>query len=186
MIFEEYTCRLGDKNILLRSPKQSDADIMRECQKQISGETRFLTCNEDEVNFTQGQEAQFIQENNDAPDHIIICAFVDGEYAGNCMLDNKAYSGGTRRKQHRGGVGIGLKQKYTGFGLGRLMLMHLLEIAKKCKYEQVELIVVSNNSRARNLYESFGFKEYGCIPKANKYDDGTYSDDILMVLDLRD
>ena len=32
---------------------------------------------------------------------------------------------------------------------------------------------------------SLGFKECGRIPNGNKYDDGTYSDDILMVLSLR-
>ena len=36
--------------------------------------------------------------------------------------------------------------------------------------------------RAFHLYESLGFKEYGRIPNANKYDDGTYDEDILMVL----
>ena len=46
--------------------------------------------------------------------------------------------------------------------------------------------MVEGNDRAYHLYESLGFKECGRVPNANKYDDGTYSDDILMVLSLRD
>ena len=57
---------------------------------------------------------------------------------------------------------------------------------KEQGYEQAELTVVEGNDRAYHLYESLGFKECGRVPNANKYDDGTYSDDILMVLSLRD
>lgn len=35
-----------------------------------------------------------------------------------------------------------------------------------------------------HMYESFGFVETGRIPRANKYDDGTYADDIFMVKNL--
>ena len=45
--------------------------------------------------------------------------------------------------------------------------------------------VIEGNERAKHMYETFGFAEVGRIPKANKYDDGTYADDILMYKDLR-
>ena len=111
----------------------------------------------------------------------MILAFVDGEYAGNCSFEGKTCS---RRAKHRAGIGIALFQKYTGFGLGRLLLEILLRKIKAQGYEQAELTVVEGNDRAYHLYESLGFKECGRIPNANKYDDGTYSDDILMVCDL--
>lgn len=61
----------------------------------------------------------------------------------------------------------------------------LIRKIKDQGYEQAELTVVGGNDGAYHLYESLGFKEYGRIPDANKYDDGTYSDDILMVLPLK-
>jgi ribosomal protein S18 acetylase RimI-like enzyme len=61
----------------------------------------------------------------------------------------------------------------------------LLEEIRKAGFEQAELTVVSNNDRARHLYESLGFRECGRIPNANKYDDGSCSDNILMVLPLK-
>lgn len=98
----------------------------------------------DEVKYTTEGELRFIKEHNESENDLLILAFVDREYAGNCSFEGKASS---RRAKHRAGIGIALFQNYTGFSLG--------------------------------------FKECGRIPNANKYDDGTYSDDILMVCDLR-
>ncbi|MBO4501295.1 MAG: GNAT family N-acetyltransferase, partial [Clostridia bacterium] len=105
------------------------------------------------------------------------------EYAGNCSFDGRTVS---RRVKHRAEIGIALFQKYTGFGLGRLMLTELLKTIKEQGFEQAELTVVSGNDRAYRLYESLGFKECGRIPRANKYADGTYSDEIFMILPLRE
>ena len=147
--------------------------------KTVTGETRFLMSEPDEIQYTRKEEEQFIDKHNKANDALLILAFVDGEYAGNCSFESKA---GSRRSRHRAGIGIALFQKYTGFGLGRLMLNRLLTEIKNLEFEQAELTVVGSNKRAYHLYESLGFKECGRIPNANKYDDGTYDEDILMVL----
>ena len=147
--------------------------------KTVTGETRFLMSEPDEIQYTRKEEEQFIDKHNKANDALLILAFVDGEYAGNCYFESKA---GGRRSRHRAGIGIALFQKYTGFGLGRLMLNRLLTEIKNLEFEQAELTVAGSNKRAYHLYESLGFKECGRIPNANKYDDGTYDEDILMVL----
>ena len=87
----------------------------------------------------------------------------------------------SRRYNHRANIGIALLQKLTGQVIGRLMLNVMLDEIKKLGFEQAELIVIDHNDRAKHLYESMGFKECGRYPNANKYDDGTYADDILMV-----
>ena len=116
---------------------------------------------------------------NESDGKMLVLAFVDGEYAGNCSFTR---IGTSRRSAHRADIGIALFQKYTGFGLGRLMLEQLLKKIKEAGYQQAELTVVSGNERAYHLYESLGFRECGRMPKANKYDDGSYSDNIHMVL----
>lgn len=180
MIFEEEKLELNGHEILLRSAKPEDATFMADYLKTVSGETRFLSKEADEVNLTLEQETSFIEKMN-LPRNMLIIAFVDGEYAGNCSFNTK---GESRRSAHRAGFGIALFQKYTGFGLGRVLMERALGCAKKLGYEQIELTVVSNNERAKSLYKSFGFEEYGRLPNANKYDDGTFSDDIFMVKKL--
>ena len=48
-------------------------------------------------------------------------------------------------------------------------------------FEQLELEVYSDNSRAIHLYEKFGFERYGIQPRAFKLKDGSYRDEIIMV-----
>ncbi len=179
MILAEEIYRLDGKKIVLRSARADEAQMLIDYLKTVTGETRFLVSEPDEIEYTQEEEEQFINAHNEAQDALLILAFVDGEYAGNCSFESKA---GSRRASHRAGIGIALYQKYTGFGLGRLMLERLLTEIKNLGFEQAELTVVGGNKRACHLYESLGFKECGRIPNANKYDDGTYAEDILMVL----
>lgn len=181
MIIKDKECYLNGKQIVLRNARPDEAKMLIEYLEIVTGETRFLMCERDEVKYTEAQEKAFINAHNDSKDSLLMLAFVDGEYAGNCSFESK---GGSRRAKHRAGIGIALFQKYTGFGLGRLMLQYLLEKIKEQGFEQAELTVVGGNDRAYHLYKSLGFKECGRIPKANKYDDETYSDDILMVMSL--
>lgn len=179
MLLAEQRHTSNDKEIILRSARLDEAQMLIDHLKTVAGETRFLLCEPDEIQYTQSQEEQFIRSHNEAKDAMLILAFVDGEYAGNCSFQSKA---GSRRAGHRAGIGIALYQKYTGFGLGRIMLTVLLREIKNIGFSQAELTVVSDNKRACHLYQSLGFTECGRIPNANRYDDGTCSDDILMVL----
>ena len=178
MIFSEKKYTLGEHEAVLRSARPEEAPMLLNYLKTVTGETRFLLCEPDEVNYTLDWEERFIKSHNDSEDGMLILAFLDGEYAGNCSFERE---GGSRRKSHRAGMGIALFQKYTGLGLGKLLINVLIEEMRAFGFEQAELTVVSNNDSARHLYESVGFTECGRIPHANKYDDGTYSDDVLMM-----
>lgn len=179
MILEEEKYVLAGKEILLRSARLDEAQMLIDYLKTVTGETRFLMCETDEIEYTLTEEEQFINEHNEAKDALLILAFVDGKFAGNCSFKRKP---GSRRISHRAEIGIALFHKYTGFGLGRLMLERILTEIKNLQFQQVELTVAGSNNKARHLYESLGFKECGRIPDANKYDDGTYDENILMVL----
>lgn len=181
MIFQERKYILDEKEIVLRSAREDEAQMLIDYLKTVTGETRFLMCESDEVKFTKEDEEKFINNHNASDDSMLILAFVDGNYVGNCSFERKT---GSKRYAHRAGIGIALFQKYTGQGLGKLMLSVLLEEIRKFGFEQVELTVVSNNTKAIHLYKSLGFIECGRLHDANKYDDGTYADDIFMLLQV--
>jgi len=67
-------------------------------------------------------------------------------------------------------------------GAGRLLVEAIIQAARQ-KVEQLQLSVVSTNQPALRLYQSLGFRQYGLEPHALKHN-GTYSDEILMSLDL--
>jgi len=67
-------------------------------------------------------------------------------------------------------------------GAGRQLVQAVIETARP-KVEQLQLAVVSTNQPALRLYHSLGFQQYGLEKNALKHQ-GTYSDEILMSLDL--
>ncbi len=67
-------------------------------------------------------------------------------------------------------------------GAGRQLVQAIIELARQ-KVEQLQLSVVSDNQPALRLYQTLGFRQYGLEKNALKHN-GTYSDEILMSLDL--
>ena len=182
MFFPKETYILSGRTIVLRTAREDEAEMLLDYLKTVSGESRFLLREPDEIRFTEEGERAFIRARNAAPDALMLLAFVDGEYAGNCSFEGLT---GRRRSAHRVELAIALYRKFTGFGLGRLLLERLLRLVRELGYEQAELTVNAENARAIRLYERLGFRAVGRFPRASKYADGSYADEIFMVLDLR-
>ena len=166
MIFEEEKYTLGKRDIVLRSAHEDEADMLVDYLKTVCGETNFLLVNPDEVKYTTEDEIKFIKHHNEAEDALVMCAFVDGEYAGNCSFTSR---GSSRRAKHRADIGIALFQKYTGFGLGRLMLERLIQKIKDCGFTILDSdygLFIGIDGAGYDfyekhwtpLYDAFGFK----------------------------
>ena len=52
-------------------------------------------------------------------------------------------------------------------------------------FEQIELVVINSNERAKSLYKKFGFVEFGIFKNSFKYANGTYDDGIYMIKTLK-
>ena len=153
MIYQEKTFSLQDgRKVVLRSPEEQTLTV------------------EDEV--------QFIRRKNEAERDLMLLAFVEGRYAGNCAINSH---GDKLRVLHRCDIGIALYQEFCGQGLGTLMLTELLRVARECGYQQAELEVIAGNAPAMGLYKKLGFEVYGTRPRDLRYKDGSYGDAHLMV-----
>jgi ribosomal protein S18 acetylase RimI-like enzyme len=67
-------------------------------------------------------------------------------------------------------------------GIGSALLSELINRAKT-KYKILILTLFSSNQIAKNLYEKFGFVEYGNLPEGILRN-GKYKDEIYMYLKL--
>ena len=83
--------------------------------------------------------------------------------------------------RHRAGMGISVLKDYWGCGLGSYLMQLAIDQTRANGFEQLELGVFSDNTRAIHLYEKFGFERCGIQPRAFKLKDGTYRDEIIMV-----
>ena len=89
MIFDEEKYTLGKRDIVLRSAHEDEADMLINYLKTVCGETNFLLVNPDEVKYTTEDEIKFIKSHNESDNELIMCAFVDGVYAGNCSFTSR-------------------------------------------------------------------------------------------------
>lgn len=83
--------------------------------------------------------------------------------------------------RHRAVMGISVRKEYWGCGLGSYLMQLAIDQTRTNGFEQLELGVFSDNTRAIHLYEKVGFERCGTIPHAFKLKDGTYRDEIMMV-----
>ncbi|QPF74753.1 GNAT family N-acetyltransferase [Roseateles sp. DAIF2] len=83
-------------------------------------------------------------------------------------------------------IGMMVDDPVQGRGIGRALLHAALRLLEQEDgIELVTLSVTSSNRGAVALYESMGFRRYGCLPRALKLADGRTLDKDLMCLDLQ-
>ena len=177
MRIEASTYDLSGHELVLRNATEDEAGMLLEYLKTTCGETKFLARDPEEITMTLEEERAFIKRQNDSADNLLIIGLLDGAYVGNCSLMGM----GSGRYRHRTSMGIALYQKYTGLGIGRVMIEKLCQTAKEHGLEQIELEVVADNERAIALYKKMGFEVYGTFPNNMKYKDGSYADAYWMM-----
>lgn len=87
------------------------------------------------------------------------------------------------KQRHKAAVvGMYVAPEAAGRGVGRALLKELLRRASHMDgLRQIQLLVGSRNEAARKLYESLGFRKYGCEVGALNVD-GVFHDADLMAL----
>lgn len=84
-----------------------------------------------------------------------------------------------RKETHKGMLwGMYVRPQARNAGIGRRLVEAVLDRARQ-RVELIQTSVVSDNERARRLYASLGFAEYGIEKNALKQD-GRYYDEVLM------
>ena len=184
MKFEARIIELKNGKKCTLAPTTAEyAQEMIDYLKLTAAETPFLLRNPDEVNYTLEGEEEILNRIYEAPYSVMMLALVDGRVAGNCAING---IGTKRRILHRCSLAIALKKEFWGLGIGKAMITYLTDLAGQIGFEQIDLEVVEGNDSAKALYEKCGFVETGRRVRALKYDDGTYRDEILMVIFIKD
>jgi RimJ/RimL family protein N-acetyltransferase len=106
----------------------------------------------------------------------------DGVVVGHCTITRVGPTG-QHESAHVGELGIVVHRDHRGHGVGRALMQAALERSLGT-FEIVRLSVFSVNTRARQLYEQFGFVYIG-TRRAQIKRGGRYYDEDLMVLDRR-
>lgn len=176
----EYKLKNG-KTVIVRKPTIDDAKAIIDIISTADTETKFLARNPGEFCITEEQEKIFIKNTLSNNDEEWFVAEYDGKLVGQCSV---GLVGDTERYRHRAEVRFVILKDYCGIGIGGKLMQQCIDWCKSKNIAQIELYVVADNMRAINMYENFGFKITGVIPKALRYSDGTFADEKLMILEL--
>jgi len=180
---EEIAALKNGKLYALRSPEPAEAARRIVFLRRVNGETDFMARGAKDSPSDEGLVADMIAEQQDDDRMLEIAAWsADGE-----MIACGGISPVSRsqpRRRHRAQLGIAVLREYWGQGIGRAILERLIEAAPELGFLQIELTVVEGNERAIGWYRRFGFRETGRTPRALRYEDGTFADEICMVLEV--
>jgi L-amino acid N-acyltransferase YncA len=109
-----------------------------------------------------------------------LVARVDGEVVGGASIEPR-----WGKFSHIAVFGIFIKDGFRNMGIGTQLTNALSEIARKRGFEILELSVFGSNKRAHHVYKKCGFKDIGKIERGVKMSSGTYTDNIILTLNLK-
>ncbi|MCT4687204.1 GNAT family N-acetyltransferase [Vallitalea sp.] len=179
-VYDENILKDGQK-LVIRNAEENDAQGLIDLLQTVDSETRFLAREPGEFNFTLEQEREFIKSTMNADNNQLLVGEIDDIIVANCSV---GIVSNNKRYLHRAAMGISVRKKYWNKGIGRIMMNECIKWCKEKGVEQLELEVVTQNSRAISMYKNFGFENHGTKKNALKYSDGTYADEYYMILFL--
>lgn len=112
--------------------------------------------------------------------HVFVA--VDNSVAGAPLIIGTAglHVNGNPRLRHSANVGIMVHRDYQGQGVGKALMLAVLDMADNwLMLERVELTVFVDNERAIKLYEQLGFQREG-LKRHAAIRQGVYADELLM------
>jgi putative acetyltransferase len=87
-----------------------------------------------------------------------------------------------KRCAHVGVLSVGVHPDFHRRGIGRALMRHLIDHARKHDLKRLELYVRSDNHPAQALYRDLGFHHEGTRSNFIALDDGTFIDDLIMAM----
>ena len=107
-----------------------------------------------------------------------------GAFDGSHLVGIAAFGQFTGPKDsHKGWLrAMYVRPSHRRTGASRLLVQAVIDAAR-FRVEQLHLTVVSTNTPAIRLYQSFGFTQYGLEPRSLKQN-GVYYDELLLSLHL--
>ncbi|TWT25334.1 GNAT family N-acetyltransferase [Planomicrobium sp. CPCC 101110] len=164
---------------MIRLASGWDAKAIMDINNEITlseATTKFFISSPEEVSCNLNEEKEKIEKNL-AKNNLYAVYEADGKVVGYLVFKRYEYA----RLSHAGSMGMGIAEGYRNRGIGTRLISFLIDWARQQDgLEKICLGVVSANERAIKVYRRMGFVEEGRQRSQIKYEDGSYSNDIMM------
>lgn len=176
----EYLLKNG-KKVVIRKPEPEDAKSIINVMSIADTETLFLARNPGEFSTPIDREREIITNVINDDDVEWFVAVYEDQVIGQCSVGLVRRSA---RYRHRAEVAFVILKEYWNLGIGGKMMEECIKWCKDKGVTQMELDVVKDNEKAIKMYRDFGFEITGTIPRALRYQDGTYVDEYFMIKNI--
>ena len=152
-----YTLKNG-QTLLLRETVPDDAPKVLAYLNRVGGESDNLLFGENGFPMAEDRERAFLELQRRAEKSIMLAGFVGDELVSISSVDALT---ARERVAHRASVSITVGKAYWNQGVGRRAMETLIDFAKSCGLEVLQLEVRADNAPAIALYEKVGFQKMG-------------------------
>jgi len=156
-------------------PEPEDAAEILDYLKVVGGETDFLSFGSEGLPFTVEQEASLIRSCQSGEGGLILKATLEGKLVASLTLTPSPRP----RLRHCAEFGISVLTAYHRLGIGRALMIEMMEWARANGIRKIDLRVNQDNQRAIEMYHRFGFKVEGKRSRAIKIK-GEFKEEWLM------
>lgn len=158
-----------DKGVVIRYPKLGDLVQMTSYINILSKEQTYILFQGNEISIKH--EKDYLKKllfDIKKKMAVQLLAFHNNQLVGITDIKMKEHA-----LIHEGVFGITIAKEFRGLGLGKKIMKLVIDEAVKNipQLQVITLSVFSDNSLAQNLYKSFGFKEFGKLPKIIEHKD---------------
>lgn len=176
----QFTLRGGER-VVVRSPTAEDAGAIVEHERRMLASNPFQVREAAEVEQTPGAIVRQVTDMAGSPGALPLVALPADESR---VIGRLCFFPGKFRKTaHHGHFGISVDDGWRGRGVGRAMILTLLDwAAAHPTIEKVCLGCLATNTRALRLYESIGFARESVSPMHFRLGPGRYADDVQMAI----
>lgn len=171
-----HTLRTGEA-LVVRTAEGDDAGELVRLARHVMSTSPHTLTQPDEFTLTEEEERKLLEEYAAHASRAFLVGAVEGRVV--AALNFKAHE--RRRQAHHGHFGVGVAQAWRGRGIGRRLIVALLDWgADHPTLEKICLGVYETNTGARRLYAALGFVQEAVRVKEIRLGPGQYVDEIQM------
>lgn len=143
------------ENIVIRSATEQDAQQIITFLKKVGDETQNLTFDSSDFEISVEDEAAFLSRNEKDG------TFIVAEYRGLIIGTSQLIISTRERIKRTSDMSISVLKEYWGTGVSSLLMKKIIERATSLNIKKINLLVRTDNIRARKFYEKYHFIKEG-------------------------
>lgn len=160
--------------IEIREAASCDAEVLTEVIKSAE-DSGYMLFDPGEREISPAPFAEFIETLKSSEKSGFFVAVEEDRIIGYLIAQSEK----PKRISHRTYLVIGVHKGSRGKGVGKKLLQHTINWAKKVQLHRLELTVITKNDAAIALYKNIGFKIEG-VKEDSLMINGTYTDEYYM------